>query len=124
MTTPGGRVAEVIGPAHRIETKSFRCDVACDGGAERITLEGELDLATVPAVEAALREPVDPGTRRRVLDLRGLTFMDSTGLRTILRANGAARREGWTLQIVAGPPAVQRIFEICGVVDGLRFVDP
>ena len=88
----------------------------------RITLEGELDLATVSALEAALREPVDP--HRRVLDLRGLTFMDSTGLQTILRANRAARRAGWSLQIVAGPPAVQRVFEICGVADGLRFVDP
>ena len=109
-----------------MQSRPFRCDVERDGDGLRITLEGELDLATAPEVEAALREPVDgdgtPG--RRVLDLRGLTFMDSSGLRTILSANGAARRDGWTLQIVAGPPAVQRVFEICGVTDGLRFVDP
>ncbi|MDX6681190.1 MAG: anti-sigma factor antagonist [Solirubrobacteraceae bacterium] len=114
----------MIGPAHRTDHKVFRCDVACDDDVERIVLEGELDLATVAAVQAALREPLDPGIERRVLDLRGLTFMDSTGLRTILSANRAARREGWSLQIVAGPPAVQRIFEICGVADVLRFVDP
>lgn len=114
----------MTGPAHRIETRSFRCDVARDDGAVRITVEGELDLATAPAVEAALREPVDGDLERRVLDLRAVTFMDSSGLRTILSANGAARREGWSLQIVPGPPAVQRIFEICGVADGLRFVAP
>ena len=113
----------MTGPAHRVESKPFGCRVARADGAVRITLEGELDLATVAAVEAALRGPVDPSPERRVLDLRGLTFMDSTGLRTILSANGTAPREGWSLQI-AGPPAVQRIFEICGVAAGLRFVDP
>ncbi len=59
-----------------------------------------------------------------MLDLRALTFMDSSGLRIILSANAAARRDGWRLQLVAGPPGVQRIFEICGVTGSLRFVDP
>lgn len=91
----------------------------------RITLEGELDIATAPEVEAALRDAADePAPGPCVLDLRALTFMDSSGLRAILSANGAARRDGWQLRLVAGPPAVQRVFEICGVTDGLRFVDP
>jgi len=108
-----------------LQNSRFRCDVARDGADLRVTLEGELDIATAPQVEAALRDGGDesaPGPC--VLDLRGLTFMDSSGLRVILSANGAARRDGRQLQLVAGPPAVQRVFEICGVADGLRFVDP
>ena len=107
-----------------MQSKPFACRVDRDGDGVRITLEGELDLATAAAAAAALREDVNGDAPRRVLDLSGLTFMDSSGLRAILSANGAARREGWTLAIVPGPPAVQRVFEICGVTDGLRFVDP
>jgi anti-anti-sigma factor len=109
-----------------MESKGFRCDVARGDDGVRITLEGELDLATAPEVEAALREAADDyaAPERCVLDLRELTFMDSSGLRAILSANAVARRDGRVLQIVAGPPAVQRVFEICGVSDSLRFVDP
>ena len=62
--------------------------------------------------------------RQRVLDLRELTFMDSSGLRLILSAHAAARRDGAILEIVPGPPSVQRVFQICGVEDELRFVAP
>ncbi len=103
------------------EPEPFRCDVARDGEIERITLAGELDLASTDQVEPVLRAN---GTAQRLLDLRELTFMDSSGLRLILSAHAAARREGWSLQIVPGPPAVQRVFQICGVEDELRFVSP
>jgi anti-anti-sigma factor len=116
----------LTGAAGRTHHNPFRCEVTHDGDGVRITLEGELDIASAPALESALRGSVngDAPSERRVVDLRGLTFMDSSGLRAILSANGAARRDGWKLQIVAGPPAVQRIFDICGVADGLRFVEP
>jgi anti-anti-sigma factor len=99
----------------------FRCDVHREGGVVRIVLAGELDLASAAQVEPLLH---DGGAERRLLDLRELTFMDSSGLRLILSAHAAARREGVALQIVPGPPAVQRVFEICGVGDELRFVAP
>jgi anti-anti-sigma factor len=101
------------------EPEPFRCDVARDGELERITLAGELDLASTGHVEPVLR---GNGVEQRLLDLSDLTFMDSSGLRLILSAHAAARREGWSLQIVPGPPSVQRVFQICGVEDELRFV--
>lgn len=116
----------MTGPAHRVQSKRFRCDVVHDDDGVRVTLEGELDLATAAEVDAALRESIESAVEpeRCMVDLRGLTFMDSSGLRTILGAGRAARRQGRSLTLVAGPPAVQRVFEICGVADGLRFVDP
>jgi anti-sigma B factor antagonist len=110
---PGDRV--------EFEPEPFRCEVARDGEIVRITLAGELDLASTSEVEPVLRAN---GIEQRLLDLRELTFMDSSGLRLILSAHNAARREGWSLQIVPGPPAVQRVFQICGVEDELRFVSP
>jgi anti-sigma B factor antagonist len=108
---------------YRIEsdTQPFRCDVARDGETLRITLTGELDLARAAEVEPVLR---GDGARQRVLDLRELTFMDSSGLRLILSAHAAARRDGTILEIVPGPPSVQRVFQICGVENELRFVGP
>jgi anti-anti-sigma factor len=107
-----------------IDAKPFRCDVARDGADLRVTLEGELDIATSPQLEAVLREPCDDGVTRRVLDLARLTFMDSSGLRVILSAHSVARREGPSLVLVPGPPAIQRVFEITGMKDELRFVGP
>jgi anti-anti-sigma factor len=123
---PGGGGRALTGAARGMKSRPFRCDVARDGAGVRITLEGELDIASAPALESALGDSGngDGPPERRVVDLRGLTFIDSSGLRAILVANGAARRDGWKLQIVAGPPAVQRVFEICGATDGLCFVDP
>ncbi len=114
----------VTGAANRIQSGRFRCDIVRDEEGVRITLEGELDISTAPELEAALHEAADESADPCVLDLRALTFMDSSGLRTILSANNAARRDGWTLRLVAGPRAVQRVFEICGVSSSLRFVDP
>jgi anti-sigma B factor antagonist len=81
---------------------------------------GELDIATAPRLEQALADGREPG-QRVVLDLAELEFMDSTGLRVIVRAVEAARDGGWELRLRPGPRAVHRVFEIAGVVDALPF---
>ena len=75
---------------------------------------GELDLATVPALARAVHELRDVGFTAFKIDLRGLTFIDSTGLRLLLEL---ARDDGIELRIVRGTGAVQRVFELAGVVD-------
>jgi anti-anti-sigma factor len=66
----------------------FDLTVAREAGATRLTLRGELDLGTAAQLERALAEAGEDV----VLDLRGLTFMDSTGVRLLLEAaeSGAA----------------------------------
>jgi anti-anti-sigma factor len=64
---------------------------------------------------------VDAGFRELVLDLRTLSFIDSSGLCLIV---GQARRPGVTLRIIDGPPAVARLFELTGVYAELSFLDP
>jgi anti-anti-sigma factor len=58
-----------------------------------------------------------------VLDLRELTFLDSTGLRLILSERMAARKTGGRFELIAGPPEVQRVFELTRVLDALTFRD-
>ena len=84
---------------------------------------GELDIATAPRLERALAERVTPG-ERLLLDLGDLQFIDSTGLRVIVRAVETARVRGCDLRLRHGPPAVRRVFELSGVGDALPFEEP
>jgi anti-anti-sigma factor len=83
---------------------------------------GEIDLATVgllrDAVEGALRADDE-----LVLDLRGVTFMDTSGLRYLLELNARSDASEFTLRLVRGPGAVQRVFEVSGIESRLPFVD-
>jgi anti-anti-sigma factor len=81
---------------------------------------GELDIDTVRKLEEALLEGRSRGDRV-LLDLGALEFIDSTGLRAIVRAAEAARRERWELRLRHGGPAVRRVFEFAGVIDALPF---
>ena len=101
----------------------FRCDVEPAAGHVRVTPHGELDMASAPDVELRLRDLRESGFDRVVFDLRELEFMDSTGLRLVMREHAAARQDGREFALIAGPPAVQRIFEVACVQDQLTFVD-
>jgi anti-anti-sigma factor len=84
---------------------------------------GELDIATAPRLERALLHERRAGDRV-VLDLADLEFIDSTGLRVIVKAVEAARTGHWQLTLRQGPPAVRRVFEIAGVLGALPFKTP
>lgn len=84
---------------------------------------GELDLATVEQLRGALRE-VTPVFAHVVIDLRELSFIDSTGLQLLLMVHGDAHRDGWRLSLIQGPAAIRRIFDLTGVNDTLPFESP
>lgn len=89
----------------------------------RIALRGELDLFSAKALEEELDrlEPTRPEVL--VLDLRELSFIDSSGLRVVLAADGRARDEGRKLVLVRAPEGVQRIFNIAGLDSRLVMVN-
>ena len=105
----------------RDDWSPFRCDVEPERGSVRVVPCGELDMVTAPELERRLRDLRDSGFEHVVLDLRAVRFMDSTGLRVVMCEDAAARAAGRRLTLVAGPPAVQRIFEIACVLDRLEF---
>ena len=89
----------------------------------RIALKGELDISSASRVEEQLGTVQGEGPDLLVLDLRELEFMDSTGLRLIVRADEAARANGTRFVIVRGPEPVQRVFEIVGLDSRLEMAD-
>lgn len=84
---------------------------------------GELDLLTVDELEGAMQQALDRGCRHLVLDLRGLSFMDSQGLHLVMRWNSYAEQSGFAFGVIQGGPAVRRLFEIVGLLDQLPFLD-
>ena len=101
----------------------FRVDVEPDRDVVVVRPCGELDLATAPVLDAQLQELYDSGFRRMTLDLVGLTFIDSTGLRVPVRWSRQARDDGFELRLLPGVPAVHYVFELTGLVDVLPFAD-
>jgi anti-anti-sigma factor len=99
-------------------------DVAEDDGRVLVTVAGELDLATAPDLEAIVLPAVRDG-RHAILDLRGLEFMDSSGVRVVVAAHSLAEQHGGRLSLVRAEQgsAVQRILEISGLEGILDLVD-
>lgn len=93
------------------------------GGLLQVSLRGELDLSTVEKVEDELRRVEERADKLLVLDLSGLTFLDSTGLRLMVTADQRARKAGRRLAIVKGPETVHRVFTITKLDERLQMVD-
>jgi anti-anti-sigma factor len=89
-------------------------------GAYLVSLAGEFDLASMKAVERELQRAEATDAAVIVLDLRELSFMDATGVKVIVMAH---RRVGDRLVVVKRPGPVQRVLELCGLVERLRLVD-
>jgi len=103
----------------------FQLDATERDGTLEVRLVGEFDLAGFDIVDKHLEQAQLNGQPDVTLDLRGLTFMDSSGIRAILRAVGRAEAsKNGRLRVIPGPPNVQRVFEISGVEDRLEFVEP
>jgi anti-sigma B factor antagonist len=92
-----------------------------DGDTVRVVLDGELDLACAQQMEEHMVAVDEQRPKRVVIDLGGLAFLDSTGLRLLLQADTRAREHGYELLLRPGAAAVQRVFEVTGALDVLRF---
>jgi len=109
-------------PPSGTQPQVFGCEVQPERDGVRVLPRGELDAASGPALERQIGELRDAGFRRLILDLSQLDFMDSTGLRLILKWDAEARQDGFSIVLVPGPPTVQRVFEVTGTAAHLPFV--
>jgi anti-sigma B factor antagonist len=107
------------------DVPSFELAIETADGRVTFTPRGELDLATAPELEQKVLDAVRGGEHAVVLDLRELTFMDSTGVRTIVAAHQVAEQTGHDLRLVRPrrESAVSRVIEISGIDDALGLVD-
>jgi anti-sigma B factor antagonist len=88
-----------------------------------VMVAGELDLTTMPVLDRHLAGIDLTQLTRLVIDLRRVTFMDSTGACAMLRAHRSAESNGHTVVFRRGPRKVQQLFELTGINDCLIFED-
>jgi anti-sigma B factor antagonist len=114
----------VEGEREPIPPAELRCEVVRNDQTTWVQPFGELDLDSVHRVDAALDELRGEGRAELVLDLRGVTFIDSTGLRLVIRWDTAARENGFRFAVVPGDEVVQRVFQLTGMDSLVAVAEP
>jgi len=102
------------------EVGRFQVRPRPDGDRVIVAVSGELDIASVGSLKEALDELRGAGWSSVVLDLRELSFIDSSGLSLLLQAERAAHRADGAFAIVDGSPALARLLEIVGLENHFR----
>ncbi len=97
-------------------------DVSREGERVVLSLDGELDLASVPLLESEVENATLDSPATIVLDLRKLEFIDSTGLRAILSLDKSSTERGQAFALVRGSQQVQRLMSMTRVDEHLRII--
>ena len=93
--------------------------VRVDGDVPVVRVSGEIDVATAPALDAAMREQIDDGHRVLVLDMRRVTFLDSSGLGVLISHHKTLRRHHGSLRIANASARVLTVLTITALSDVL-----
>jgi anti-sigma B factor antagonist len=93
----------------------LRCTLSPERALVRVRLDGELDLSTAATFQDAVLELMENGWSTILVDLAGLTFMDSSGLRTAFELDTEASRRGIALRLTGATEDVQRLFALTGL---------
>lgn len=101
----------------------FLVDTYSTGRAITVSLSGELDMISAPALERAFARLPASQAEVILVDLRGLEFMDSTGLHLLVQAQQIAHEAGRRFALIRGREQVQRLFDLSGVAESLTIVD-
>jgi anti-anti-sigma factor len=110
-------MAVSIGPSERSRQQGgLGIASGQDGDGHVLALEGELELATLPALELALQRAEAGDCSRVVVDLRRLDFLDSSGIHLLLCARDRCADLGREFELVLEPGPVQRVLEVCGAL--------
>jgi anti-sigma B factor antagonist len=97
-------------------------DERADERSVTLELGGELDISTAERLQQAVaRLCVADGPRELVVDLRRLTFVDSSGLAAMVYTNKLCERHGCRLSVIRGSQAVHNVFELTGLDELLPF---
>jgi anti-anti-sigma factor len=124
-------VREVVETPFRVRTitpvkspREFAVEASADDErTTRLCVYGEVDLMTAPAVAEALRTQMRTD-HDVLLDLGHVEFIDSTGVVVVIEAINDAKVNGWNLGVAAKlSPAVNRVFELSGLLPLLPLVD-
>ena len=99
--------------------EEFEADISIRGDELWVLPRGDLDIGGAPELDETLSLALASDAKTIVIDLRGLEFVDSTGLRTLISPTQA--EGGDRVTFVEGNDHVQSVFRIAGLMDELTF---
>jgi anti-sigma B factor antagonist len=103
--------------------QEFEIAERADTAPPVIAVRGEIDVATAPQLRECLQRVIAHGESTIVLDLLGVTFLDSTALGVMVGALKRCREAGGDLHIVVADPRIMKIFEITGLTNVFTIAD-
>lgn len=95
-------------------TEPITTSVTREDGVAVLSVRGDVDLSTVPALEAAISEALDGAPRALVVDLSGVDFLASAGLQTLVATHERIGKDGG-FAVVADGPATSRPIQLTGL---------
>lgn len=93
-------------------------DAQIEDSSTTLTLAGEVDPQTTEQLDQAVDGALE-ASANLVLDLGGVTFIDSAGLRSLIRAQRRTEQDGGSLVLRSPRPSTLRVLEITGLTDEL-----
>lgn len=85
------------------------------GGRTVVQVVGEIDVYTAPQLRTQLDQEIDSGRHHLVVDLSGVTFMDSTGLGVLVGRLKQIRLNDGSMRLVCAHDRVLKVFVITGL---------
>ena len=102
---------------------NFDVQTQSEGSSALVTIRGDFDLQVAARVADELAEVEATGPDLLVIDLSGLSFMDSSGMGVIAAAQARATEAGRRLLVVKPPPTVRRAFDLSRFGEMITIVD-
>lgn len=93
-----------------------------ESGAVVLSVSGELDIATAAKLESEIDAKLANAPSALYVDLSAVDFMDSTGLRILIRAERQISETGGSFGVVTGESPARRVIELTGMNEHLRTV--
>lgn len=90
------------------------------GRSVRVVIRGDIDNETAPQLGTAINGLIDGGATLLLLDASAITFLDSSGLRAIIRAGNRMTEVGGYVVIEGMSGAVRRVLEVSGLIEKYR----
>jgi len=105
-----------------MDKQDFAVERSDSGDRVIVSVRGDVDLGTVDALSQAL-EQATRGGGQVVIDMKDVTFLDSTGVRVLVEAYRSAQRSGGALYVRGARHWVARVLEVTGVARLLTMPD-